>query len=198
MKPLFLLFAILFASPLLAADVPIQWDAVTASDLAGYKAYRSATPVGTNGKFASPVVVTLGKVTTYTWTGLADGTHYFAVTAFDTSGNESAYSNVVPKTIDSTPPEVPPNLRIVSQAATNITGSAAHIAWRTSVPADGIVRYGPTLDLGRLATADSTRQTDHFVRLSGLAGKAQYWYRVESKDEKGNLVVSEMGSFRTK
>ena len=42
----------------------------------------------------------MGNVTAYTITGLASGTqYYFAVTAFDTLGVESLYSNEVSKNI---------------------------------------------------------------------------------------------------
>jgi hypothetical protein len=44
-----------------------------------------------------------GKVTTYTVSNLTDGlNYYFVATAYDTSGNESGYSNEVSKTIPST------------------------------------------------------------------------------------------------
>jgi uncharacterized protein (DUF2141 family) len=41
----------------------------------------------------------VGNVLTATFTGLATGTHYFVVTAYDTSGNESMASNEASKVI---------------------------------------------------------------------------------------------------
>jgi hypothetical protein len=79
-----------------AADATLAWDANTESDLAGYKIYYG------NGShvYGSPVI--LGKVTTYTITNLPAGTYYFAVTAYNTAGLESGYSNEVSTTISGT------------------------------------------------------------------------------------------------
>jgi hypothetical protein len=72
------------------AQVTLAWDANTESDLAGYKVY-----IGTSsGVYTSKIDV--GNVTTYTVTGLQPGnTYYFVVTAYDTGGLESGYSNEV-------------------------------------------------------------------------------------------------------
>ncbi len=68
--------------------VAVTWTSVTAPDLAGYKVYRAKAPEGTYA-----AVATLGKVTSWTDTGLIDGVSYnYAVTAFDSSNNESAMS----------------------------------------------------------------------------------------------------------
>jgi hypothetical protein len=70
----------------------ISWNANTEPDLAGYRVYHDTT----SGIYTD--VVTLGLVTSYQWGGLTGGqTHYFVVTAFDTSGNESARSVQVSK-----------------------------------------------------------------------------------------------------
>jgi hypothetical protein len=91
-----LLLALLLAVPCWAESVPLAWDASTSENIAGYKVY-----VGTASRSYSPPI-TIGNVTAYTVTGLGTGTHYFAVTAFDASGNESDYSNEVSKTIGAT------------------------------------------------------------------------------------------------
>lgn len=65
------------------------------SELRGYNVYEGAT--STN---LSPVTsITDPTATNHTVSNLATGTHFFAVTAYDTSGAESSYSNVVGKTI---------------------------------------------------------------------------------------------------
>ena len=78
----------------------LSWDAPTTNtdgtdlaDLAGYKIYYG-TSSGTYDSF-----IDVAKVTTYTVTELTPATYYFAVTAYDEAGNESAYSNEVSKTI---------------------------------------------------------------------------------------------------
>ena len=73
-----------------SAQVILGWDPNTEADLAGYKVY-----VGTaSGVYTTTIDV--GKVTTYTVTGLQPGnTYYFVVTAYNLSGFESGYSNEV-------------------------------------------------------------------------------------------------------
>ena len=86
-----------FGSTALAADVTLAWDPNSETDLAGYKVYYGTA----SGVFGAPI--TLGKVTTYTVTGLAPGTYYFAVTAYNAAGLESGFSNEVFTTIPGTP-----------------------------------------------------------------------------------------------
>ena len=76
----------------------LAWDAVTAPTLSGYRVYFGTAP----GTYLQSLGqgISVGNVTAYTLTGLASGTqYYFAVTAFDTLGVESPYSNEVFKTI---------------------------------------------------------------------------------------------------
>lgn len=78
----------------------LTWDAPTTNadgtpltDLAGYKVYYGIS----SGNYT--VSIDVGNVTTYKIDDLSPGTYYFAVTAYDTSGNESDYSNEVSKVI---------------------------------------------------------------------------------------------------
>jgi chitodextrinase len=76
----------------------LMWDPVTATNLSGYRVYYGTAP----GTYIQALGqgVSVGNVTTYTVTGLTVGTrYYFAVTALDTSNNESSYSNEVFKDI---------------------------------------------------------------------------------------------------
>lgn len=72
----------------------IDWNANTEPDLAGYKVYHGTT----TGVYTESVDV--GNVLVYVWTGLTNATHYFVVTAYDTSLNESAPSAEVSKVIN--------------------------------------------------------------------------------------------------
>jgi len=70
--------------------VTLAWDPVTASGLAGYRVHY-----GTASRNYSSVAG-VGNQTTATITGLTAGTsYYFAATAYDTAGTESAFSNEV-------------------------------------------------------------------------------------------------------
>jgi len=80
----------------LSSSATLTWTANSESDLAGYKIYR-ATGSGTYG---APLAVLPTTQTLYQATGLETGTTYFfVVTAYDSAGNESPYSNEVSKSI---------------------------------------------------------------------------------------------------
>ena len=89
----------------LAFDVTLAWDANSETDVAGYKLYYGITAGGPydgadSSGGASPIIIPLSRlpdpeapeVTVY---GLAQGTHYFVLTAFNADGLESGYSNEV-------------------------------------------------------------------------------------------------------
>jgi hypothetical protein len=91
-------------STALAVDAArLTWTAPTQNsdnsaltDLAGYKVKYcmgacSGGPYGTT--------VNVGNVSTHTLTGLASGTYYFVVVAYDTVGNDSTNSSEVSKVI---------------------------------------------------------------------------------------------------
>jgi hypothetical protein len=70
----------------------ITWIANSEPDLSGYRVYHGTT----SGVYTQ--MVDVGNVTIYQWNGLTPGfTHYFVVTAYDTSNNESANSAQVSK-----------------------------------------------------------------------------------------------------
>lgn len=94
-------------------SVTLAWDANTEADLSGYKLYRATAAAG---PFAA--IQTLGKVTTTTVAGLADGSYWFKLTATDTYGNESGFSNTVTFLADTIPPAIPATLRVTSAVVT--------------------------------------------------------------------------------
>jgi Fibronectin type III domain len=72
----------------------LQWDSSPSPGVDGYRIYYGTE----QGLYAE--VANVGNVTTYTLTGLKTGTtYYFAATAYDSSNNESVFSNVVAKVI---------------------------------------------------------------------------------------------------
>ncbi|HEY6085839.1 MAG TPA: fibronectin type III domain-containing protein [Nitrospira sp.] len=75
----------------------LSWTLGSASDLAGYKVYVG-TSSGTYNYPGSPF--TIGVTTTYSISNLPPGqTYFFALSAYDTSGNNSALSAEVSKSI---------------------------------------------------------------------------------------------------
>ena len=88
---LVMLFLILaFASPAIAADVTLAWDANTEPEVIGYRLHWStvnAIPFTDN--------VDVKKITQYTITGLSiDTTYFFAATAYSLE-QESEYSDIL-------------------------------------------------------------------------------------------------------
>lgn len=83
-------------APAATASLTFQWDPVAVPDLAGYKMYRSTTA----GTYGSPIATLSASTTTYQMTNLTKGvTYFFAVSAYDTNGNESPFSNEQSRTI---------------------------------------------------------------------------------------------------
>lgn len=80
-----------------AGNVILTWTANGEPDLAGYKVYVG-TDSGTYNAPGSPFV--LGKVARYTVSNLPkDQTYFFALSAYDSAGNESALSAEVSKSL---------------------------------------------------------------------------------------------------
>jgi hypothetical protein len=96
-----------------AGNITLAWTANTESDLVGYNVYQGTS----TGIYGTPV--SLGKVTTYTISGLTQGkTYYFTVTALDDASNESGYSSQVSAAIAAT-------TTTGTTAATTTTGTTA-------------------------------------------------------------------------
>ena len=120
MKRLIIILAILlFASTALAATVELNfaWDRNTETDLAGYRLYYSATAgayvKGTGSTNFLQAVLVSGTThpngTLQQISGSQGQKIYFVLTAYDTSGNESGFSNEVNYTIPDTTPPAPPH-----------------------------------------------------------------------------------------
>lgn len=95
-------------------EVVAMWSPNNEADLAGYKVHR-----GTESRNYDFSVVVIAPDTSVVISELLAGTEYFfAVTAFDTAGNESGFSSEVSITIpipDTDPPDIPQNLRVAQR-----------------------------------------------------------------------------------
>ncbi len=79
-----------------AAQVTVDWDVSTSSNVAGYKLYYGTV----SGSYA--YCVDAGNTTSYALSGLSTGaTYYFQATAYTSAGSESAYSNELSYTVPS-------------------------------------------------------------------------------------------------
>ena len=88
--------------------VTMMWDPSPESDLAGYRIYQSKISGGPYARIGQIQVMAVPEFTTGT---LANGTYFWVVTAYNTAGMESGYSNEVSKTI-ATAPAPPKGLRL--------------------------------------------------------------------------------------
>jgi len=83
----FLLSFVYSVRAVYSAQVTLEWEA-SSGDVAGYNVYQ-----GTSSKDYD-VTLDVGNWNSVTIADLEDGeVYYFAVTAYDTDGNESGYSN---------------------------------------------------------------------------------------------------------
>ncbi len=165
-------------------------DGTTLTDLAGYKVYYGTT----SGNYDT--IIDAANVTSHTVTNLTTNvTYYFATTAYDTSANESGFSNEVFKTISGTSDITAP---VLSNITTNsITSTGAVITWTTGEQSTSQVEYGTTTSYGSSTTYDNTLITSHSVIISGLSSWTTYHFRVKSQDSAANLAVSSDLTFTT-
>ena len=190
---LFLSVAVLFLlllgyTPAHAGSATLTWVASSDPNLAGYRVYVGVA----SGVYGAPTDV--GKVTTWTVPNLTAGvTYYFAVTAYNTAGMESSYSNEVSKLIplDLTPP------LLSTIAASNLTVNSATISWSTDKLSDSQIQYGTTTAYGATTPLIATLVTVHSQVLSNLSAGTLYHYRVLSRDALGNLATSADNTFTT-
>jgi hypothetical protein len=134
MKRIGFIFLVVCMFPLYsyASDISFGWfppttnvDGTVLTDLGGYNLYYGTQSRGESSTLnpqAYAFSIQVGNFVDYTLTGISPGFWCFAVTAYDTSGNESNFSNEVcttvgdgPVSIDITPPNTPENLRYVAQ-----------------------------------------------------------------------------------
>lgn len=84
---------------LIGAKVIISWNPNSEPDLMGYRVYFGNAPRSYH------TVIDVGKVTRYEIDAFTrDGRYFFAVTAYDSAGNESNYSEEVSTYIQVSPP----------------------------------------------------------------------------------------------
>ncbi len=128
--------------------------------------------------------------------------YYFNIEASDLAGNTYTYppgeiidlsftTSPAPATQDSTPPSI-----IIGPVEQNLNPTRFTVYWKTNVLTDAAVEYGLTTELDKyLNTTDS--DIDHKLILSDLLPDTTYYYRVISRGENEQGVISSIFDVRT-
>ena len=167
-----------------STTLTIKWRKNTESDFLRYRIYRGTSPNPTTKVDST----TAGAADTIkTFTGLTNGTgYYLRVTAVDSAGNESVYSNEVNAVpADRLAPSVPQNLVVTDSSSTTIT-----IKWRKNTDSD-FLRYrvyqgtspNPTTKV-HSTTAWAAAETSK--TFTGLTNGTRYYLRVTAVDSSAN------------
>jgi chitinase len=172
----------------IASNVLLQWDQNAESDLAGYKVYyktdSSSAPFDGTGALEGTSPIDINNQSTATVSGLdPNKTYYFTVTAYNTSGVESEYSNIV-----TIPESVPPEISIVFPA------NNAAVNGTVSVTADasdnvGVTRVEFYVD-GILEATETSAPYVYSWNTSSLAD-GNYTLMAKAYDAAGNVGQSE-------
>lgn len=174
--------------------INLTWNAVSDIDAAGYSVYRSET----SGLGYEKIAVVTS--TAYNDTVFEAGTEYFyVVTAFDYSGNESAYSNEVSA--------LAPNVAIYMFADFEednggFTSGGTNNSWEWGTPSSGPMNaysgskvWATNLAGNYLNSANCWLQTPE-IDLAGCTDAAlefAHWYNIETNYDRCYIHVSSNG-----
>ncbi|WP_198411682.1 MULTISPECIES: LamG-like jellyroll fold domain-containing protein [Cryobacterium] len=169
-------------------SVTLAWTPSTDNvGVTGYSVHR-----GSASGFVSGASNKIADVTdaTFVDSGLADGTYYYVVVAYDARGNASPASTTVSATI-ATPDAVAPS--VPTDLTTSVSGSSVSLAWTAST--DNVAVTGYTVHRGSSAAfvADASSKIAETSSASypdpGLAA-GTYFYKVMARDAAGNLSAA--------
>ena len=156
-------------------SVSISWTGNTDTDLAGYKVYLDGV-----------LNATLGIQDSYTIIGLSQNTSYdIRVTAYDTSGNESAFASATEVTAQTEVQDVNAPTKPTNLSADLIGTTAIGISWTASTDDVGIDYYRVYVDdIIQAPTTSSTAYT-----ITGLIPDTEYTVNVDAVDTSGNISL---------
>jgi hypothetical protein len=153
----------LAASPPSTFSVTLDWDASTSTDIAGYNVYYGAA----SGSYTQ--MVSVGKATQTTITGLtAVTTYFFAVTASDSVGLESSYSDEASLLV----PGPQPILSLVR------AGTESALLWPTNFPGYTLQYSSNPIGEWTNLTSDPSVSGSNFA-YTNTTSTALRWYRLK-------------------
>ncbi|MDD2272133.1 MAG: Ig-like domain-containing protein [Desulfuromonadaceae bacterium] len=180
-------FSMLTATVSQARDVTLQWDPSADTSVTGYKVYYNADsasiPFSGTGAVQGASPYDAKKVTTTALTGLDPArAYYFAITAYNSTGTESLYSNIV-----SVAEAVAPTVSITSPAA-NSTISGTVSVNATATDNVGVTKVEYYLN-GTLKTTDTASPYVYSLDTTSLAS-GTYTLMAKAYDAAGNVGQS--------
>jgi fibronectin type 3 domain-containing protein len=162
-------------------SVSLKWKKNSEGDFKKYYIYGGVSP-NPSSKIDSAVVVT---DTTRSYTGLTNGlTYYYRVTAVDSVGLESAFSNeVFAVPYDTVAPAAPQNLSIAAG------DSAVTITWSRNSEGDfkKYVIYGDIATPAGMPVDSIYDINDTSMVIIGLDNYTAYYVRLSAVDTNGNI-----------
>jgi fibronectin type 3 domain-containing protein len=162
-------------------DVLVDWDANTDTDLAGYNIYRTTTSGMSYTKLNGGTLLVASQYRDTTT--VAATTYYYAVTAVDTTGNESAKSAEVtwgvPAT-DTTPPADPTGLVLVPSV------SGILLSWNANLESDFLNYEVDRSATGVGAWSTIASPTAATYNDTGATAGAVNYYRIRARDNDSN------------
>lgn len=174
-------------SNMTTSSVTLSWKTDEVAN--GYVEYGTTPDYGSQ----TPLSADFAEHHSVTISGLAAGTSYhYRIVANDAALNtfETPDENFTTEPISTTTPstgenttttEPVPTLVFASVEASRIASTTAAIHWETSIPADSLVEYGVTPQLGSVSIHSTALATTHEVALTGLTSDTLYYFRVVSK-----------------
>ncbi len=171
------------------SQVALSWTA--SSGATKYNIYRYRP---SDGKWP---YLTQTTNTTYTNTGLTNGTtYYYKVSALNDANQESAATDAVSATPQAAPSGggggIPPsNLGdttppSISDISVLVADTYAKISWKTDESSISWILYGTTTSYG-LEIKITTSTISHSLTLTGLSPQTTYHYQIKSQDSAGNI-----------
>ncbi|UFS69118.1 Ig-like domain-containing protein [Geomonas sp. RF6] len=149
------LMLLALSAPAHAATVVLDWDPSSDADLAGYKVYyqadSAAVPFKGTGAAEGSAPIDVANTTTATINGLDPSrSYFFAVTAYNSAGTESVYSNVI-EIAEAMPPVVSITSAVVNAVAANVVTITASASDNAGVT--GVQFYANGALIGTVSTA---------------------------------------------
>lgn len=125
---------------------------------------------------------------------LPDTLYYYRVRSKDQQGFEAISELLTFKTLKNV--LILP-LVIENATATAISDTSATIVWTTNIPARSYVEYGTTPAYGFISRKTTELRYSHLIKITGLLPDKEYYYRIISEDEYGNIASQALLPFKT-